>query len=179
MSTSCAPPATRSTCAWTLNRDYVASKRDRIKLSDEQIARFLAEQRIVNVSTLGRDGWPHMTALWYVMRDSEPWIYTYGKSQKVRNLERDDRATLLVESGEQYQELRGVMLKTRGEVTGDFDTVAQLAEDIFLKYQGREAASIDDATREGLRSQVPKRVAIRFRPEHVVSWDHSKLGGAY
>jgi hypothetical protein len=118
-----------------------------------------------------------VTALWYVMRDAEPWIYTYRKSQKVRNLERDDRATLLVEAGDQYNELRGVMLKTRGEILSDFDTVAQVAEDIFVKYQGGSAASIDDATREALRGQVPKRVAIRFRPEHVVSWDHSKLGG--
>ena len=155
------------------------SKRGQIKLSDEEMARFLAEQRIMNVSTLGKDGWPHVTALWYVMRDSEPWIYTYGKSQKVRNLERDDRATLMVESGEQYQELLGVMLKARGEILSDFDTVAQTAEDIFVKYHGGGVASIDDATREALRGQVPKRVAIRFRPEHVVSWDHSKLGGAY
>jgi PPOX class probable F420-dependent enzyme len=157
----------------------VPSKRGQIRLTDEEIGRFLAEQRIVNVSTLGRDGWPHTTALWYVMRDSEPWIYTYGKSQKVRNLERDDRATLLVESGEEYTELRGVMLMARGEILSDYDTVAQTAEDIFLKYHGDGSASIDDATREALRGQVPKRVAIRFRPERIVSWDHSKLGGAY
>jgi PPOX class probable F420-dependent enzyme len=157
----------------------VPSKRGQIRLTDEEIGRFLAEQRVVNVSTLGRDGWPHMTALWYVMRDSEPWIYTYGKSQKVRNLERDDRATLLVEAGDEYNELRGVMLMTRGEILRDYDTVAQTAEDIFLKYHGDGSASIDDATREALRGQVPKRVAIRFRPERIVSWDHSKLGGAY
>ena len=155
------------------------SRRDKIKLSDGEVARFLADQRVMNVSTLGKDGWPHVTALWYVMRDSEPWIYTYGKSQKVRNLERDDRATLLVEAGEEYQDLRGVMLKARGEILSDFDTVARTAEDIFTKYHGDGASSIDDATREALRAQVPKRVAIRFRPEHVVSWDHSKLGGGY
>jgi PPOX class probable F420-dependent enzyme len=157
----------------------VASRRGQIKLTDEEVTCFLDEQRIVNVSTLGRDGWPHVTALWYVMRDSEPWIYTYRKSQKVRNLERDDRATLLVESGKEYQELRGVMLKTRAQILADFDTVAQLAEDIFLKYQADEAASIDAATREALRGQVPKRAAVRFKVEETVSWDHSKLGGAY
>jgi PPOX class probable F420-dependent enzyme len=157
----------------------VPSRRDQIKLSDEEIARFLGGQRVMNVCTLGKDGWPHVTALWYVMRDSEPWIYTYGKSQKVRNLERDDRATLLVEGGEEYQELRGVMLKAHGEILSDFDIVARTAEDIFTKYHGDGGSSIDDVTREALRAQVPKRVAIRFRPEQVVSWDHSKLGGAY
>jgi PPOX class probable F420-dependent enzyme len=157
----------------------MASRRDQIKMSDEERARFLDEQRVVSVCTLGRDGWPHVTALWYVMRDGEPWIYTYAKSQKVRNLERDDRATLLVEDGFEYQELRGVMLKARAEVHRDFDTVAKMSEDLFLRYQAGAAQSIDDATREGLRLQVPKRVAIRFEVEDVASWDHAKLGGTY
>jgi PPOX class probable F420-dependent enzyme len=157
----------------------LASKRDQIDMTDEEVARFLGEGRVMSVCTLSSDGWPHATALWYVMRDSEPWIYTYAKSQKVRNLERDDRATLLVEDGEQYHELRGVMLKARAKITRDFDAVAQVAEDIFFKYQGGETGQIDDATREGLRSQVSKRVAIQFQVEQTVSWDHSKLGGAY
>ena len=131
----------------------------------------------MNVATLGADGWPHLTALWFVMRDSEPWIYTYAKSQKVRNLERDPRATLLVEAGDEYQELRGVMLKTTAEISTDIDVVAPLAEEIFAKYQGN--AQVDDATRDALRAQAAKRAAIRFAVEQTVSWDHSKLGGAY
>jgi hypothetical protein len=119
-----------------------------------------------------------VTALWFVMRESEPWIYTYAKSQKVRNLERDDRATLLVEAGEQYQELRGVMIKGRAELHRDLDEVAPLAEEVFTKYQGGHGA-IDDTVREGLREQASKRVAIRFRVQEIVSWDHSKLGGVY
>jgi PPOX class probable F420-dependent enzyme len=157
----------------------VAKKRDQIKLSDQEIADFLDEQRVVNVCTIGRDGWPHVTALWYVIRDSEPWIYTYAKSQKVRNLERDDRATLLVESGHEYQELRGVMLKTRAELHPDIETVASVAEQLFQRYQGERDLAIDDATREALRAQAAKRVAIRFHVEETASWDHSKLGGGY
>ena len=62
----------------------MAKKRDQIKMSADEVARFLDEQRVMNVSTNGRDGWPHMTSLWYVMRGSEPWVWTYAKSQKVR-----------------------------------------------------------------------------------------------
>ena len=138
----------------------------------------MAEQRVVNVATLGRDGWPHVTALWFVMRDGEPWIYTYAKSQKVRNLERDPRATLLVESGHEYHELKGVMLKTRAEVHHDIDTVAAMAEDLFAKYQGVEG-EVDEATRGALRAQAAKRVAIQFQVDETVTWDHAKLGGAY
>jgi PPOX class probable F420-dependent enzyme len=152
-------------------------------MPEEEVESFLAGQRVMSVSTLGADGWPHLTALWYVMRGRDPWIYTYAKSQKVRNLERDPRATLLVESGHEYQELKGVMLKTRATLHRDFDTVAGMAEDIFVKYQGGDqggkAAQIDDATREALRGQVPKRVAIEFHVEKQTSWDHSKLGGVY
>ena len=155
----------------------MASKRDEIKLTPDEIARFLADQRVVTVSSNGRDGWPHVTALWYVMRGTEPWSWTYAKSQKVKNLERDERVTLLFESGEQYHELRGVMIRARAELHRDVDDVAPLGEEIFGKYQGGH--SIDEAGREALRAQAAKRVGIRFRVEDMVSWDHGKLGGGY
>ena len=157
----------------------MAGRRDQIKLTEKELSGFLDEQRVVNVCTLGRDGWPHVTALWYVMRDGQPWIYTYRKSQKVKNLERDPRATLLVEDGEQYDELRGVMLKTTASVHDNFDTVAGMSEALFLKYQAGPEGSIDDATREALRLQVPKRAAVQFDVKEIVSWDHAKLGGSY
>jgi hypothetical protein len=158
----------------------LASRRDQIRLSDEELSDFLERQRIASVCTLGPDGWPHVTALWYVMRDGEPWIYTYRKSQKVKNLERVPRATLLMEAGEQYQELRGAMLKANAVLHDDFETVAGVSEELFLKYQGGgRDGGIDKATRESLREQVPKRTAIQFQLEDVVSWDHSKLGGSY
>jgi PPOX class probable F420-dependent enzyme len=154
-------------------------KRDQIKMSEEEVARFLDEQRVMSVSSLAGDGWPHVTALWYVIRDGEPWIYTYARSQKVRNLERDERATLLVESGHEYHELRGVMLKVRAELHRDLDTVAGVAEELAARYHGGDDLSIDAPTRAALRSQAAKRVAVRFLVEETVSWDHAKLGGAY
>jgi PPOX class probable F420-dependent enzyme len=155
----------------------MASKRDQIKMSPAEVAEFLAGERVAGVSSNGGDGWPHVTALWFVMRDSEPWVWTYAKSQKVKNLERDDRATLLIESGDQYQELRGVMIKARAELHRDLGDVAPVGEEITAKYSDGQA--IDDNIRAGLRAQAAKRVAIRFRVEEIVSWDHSKLGGVY
>jgi hypothetical protein len=155
----------------------VAKKRDQIKMTPGEAASFLERERVVNVSTLGRDGWPHMTALWYVMRDSEPWVWTYRKSQKVKNLERDDRATLLVESGFEYAELKGVMLKTRAHIEYETERVLGVGEELFGKYQG--GGAIDDALREVLRGQAAKRVAIRFEVTEAASWDHAKLGGRY
>jgi PPOX class probable F420-dependent enzyme len=156
----------------------MAKKRDQIQMSADEVARFLNEQRVMNVSTNGRDGWPHMTSLWYVMRGTEPWVWTYAKSQKVRNLERDERATLLVEAGHEYHELTGVMLKARAELHRGIDAVAGVGAELFDRYQGGRA-SIDDAAREALKSQAAKRVAIQFHITETVTWDHSKLGGAY
>jgi PPOX class probable F420-dependent enzyme len=154
------------------------SRRDQIKLSPDEVTAFLADERVMNVATFGPDGWPHLTSLWYVMRDRDPWIWTYAKSQKVKNLERDDRATTLVESGNEYAELKGVMLKTRAHIERDTDKIIDFASELFAKYQGTDPAN--DDMREALRAQAAKRVAIRFEVVETVSWDHSKLGaGVY
>jgi len=154
----------------------LASRRDQIKLTDAEVADFLSSERVMNVASNGRDGWPHVTALWYVMRATEPWSWTYRKSQKVKNLERDDRATLLIESGVEYAELKGVMLRTRAHVEHDTERVLDFGEELFVKYQGGTAG---EEMRETLRAQAAKRVAIRFEVIETVSWDHSKLGGTY
>ena len=153
------------------------SRRDQIKLSPEDVAAFLERERVMNVASNGPDGWPHVTALWYVMRGTDPWIWTYAKSQKVRNLERDGRATTLVESGNEYAELKGVMLRARAHIERDLDRILDFAAELFAKYQG--ADSVNDDMREALRGQAAKRVAIRFEVVETVSWDHSKLGGTY
>jgi nitroimidazol reductase NimA-like FMN-containing flavoprotein (pyridoxamine 5'-phosphate oxidase superfamily) len=155
----------------------VPSRRDQIKLTPDEVAEFLARERVMEVASNGRDGWPHVTALWFVMRGTEPWAWTYRKSQKVKNLERDDRATTLVESGTEYSELKGVMLRTRAHIQYDTEPIVAFAEELFAKYQGTNPGA--EGMREALRAQAAKRVAIRFEVVETVSWDHSKLGGTY
>jgi PPOX class probable F420-dependent enzyme len=152
------------------------SRRDQIKMDDHEVAAFLDEQRIVVVATNGRDGWPHLMPLWYVVRDGELWSWTYAKSQKVRNVERDPRATLQVESGEQYQELRGVMIKAEVVVHSDTAHVAALGREIFVRYTGGE---LGDAVATMVEKQATKRVALQFVERERATWDHSKLGGVY
>jgi len=154
------------------------SRRDQITLSDEEQLELLTSERVVVVSSIGPRGWPHSIPLWYVPRDGEVWIYTYAKSQKVKNLERDPRATLLIETGHEYQELRGVMIEAEAEINRDFDTVFALAQELTVRYtEGLESVTGDG--RAVLETQAAKRVAIRFEPKLVASWDHSKLGGVY
>jgi PPOX class probable F420-dependent enzyme len=154
------------------------SRRAEIQLTPEQQRELLESERIVVVSTLGPRGWPHSMPLWYVVREGEIWIYTYAKSQKVRNLERDPRATLLVETGHEYGELRGLEIEAEAEIHRELDTVYGLARELTQRYSGTVASLEGDAA-EALRAQAKKRVAIRFEPRRVATWDHRKLGGAY
>jgi PPOX class probable F420-dependent enzyme len=152
------------------------SRRDLITMSDEEVSAFLDEQRTVICATNGRDGWPHLMPLWYLVRDGELWAWTYAKSQKVRNLERDQRATLQIETGDQYQELRGVMIEAETTVHAITDDVLEFGLKLFERYG---AASTGPEFVETVRAQAAKRVALQFVPRRVATWDHRKLGGVY
>ncbi len=158
------------------------SRREQIRMSPEEVAAFLAEERTLVCATQGHDGWPHLMPLWYVMRGEEPWAWTYSSSQKVKNLERDSRASVQVEAGEQYHELRGVLLKTRVELHRELEDVSALGAEIFTRYGGgpaQDGGALSPEFEDAVRQQAKKRVALRFVPEHTASWDHRKLGGTY
>jgi PPOX class probable F420-dependent enzyme len=151
-------------------------------MAGDELEHYLAETKTLVLATTGRDNRPHLTALWYVIRDTEPWIFTYAGSQKVKNLERIPQATLMVESGTKYAQLRGAVLYADATIHRDPELVQEVGEQLFLRYDssGQDGRSgLDEATREAIRTRALKRVAIQFAPTRVVSWDHSKLGRGY
>lgn len=151
------------------------SRRAAIAMSPDEIGRFLAEERVLTLATLGRDGWPHLMPLWYVVRDGAPWATTYGRSQKVRNLERDPRCTLQVEAGDAYDDLRGVMLRAEVVLDRDPAVVEDVERAVFARYHGRAPDAGEEAV---IVRQASKRVALTFRVRDAASWDHRKLGAA-
>jgi PPOX class probable F420-dependent enzyme len=158
----------------------VPSRRDQIRMSDEELRAFLAEQMIMSCATTGPNGRPHLISLWYVPEGDELRGWTYAKSQKARNLERDPRATLQVEAGETYDQLRGVMLRTRVDIDGDTDAVQALGLEIYARYLDVPAGELPGEVGDMIARQAPKRVALHFRPEgEPATWDHRKLGGVY
>jgi PPOX class probable F420-dependent enzyme len=149
-------------------------------MSAEEVDAFLTEERTVICATIGRDGFPHLMPLWYVIRGEELWAWTFAKSQKVRNLERDPRATLQVEAGTEYQELRGVMLKTVVTIHRDDDRVAELGIELFERYRAGGPGELDEDVRAMVLAQAPKRVALQFSERERATWDHRKLAsGVY
>jgi PPOX class probable F420-dependent enzyme len=154
------------------------SRRDQIKLGDAEQRQLIDSERVAVIGSFGPRGWPHLMPLWYVPREGEVWIYTYAKSQKVRNLERDPRATVLIETGHEYAELRGVMIEAEAEIQREIEDVFPLAEQLTLRYADG-IDSLEGDAREALKAQAAKRVAIRFAPIRTATWDHRKLGGTY
>lgn len=154
------------------------SRRAEIVLTPEEQDELLATERVVVVSSLGPRGWPHSMPMWFTVRDGEIWCWTYAKSQKVKNLERDPRATLLIETGFEYQELRGVQIEAEAELHRDFETVFGFAKELKIRY-AEGIDSIEGDAAAALEAQAPKRVAIRFKPIRTATWDHRKLGGTY
>jgi len=153
------------------------NRRAAIRMTDEEVLAFLDEQKTVICATNGHDGFPHLMPLWYVVRDGTIWAWTYAKAQKTKNLERDPRATLQVEAGEAYEQLRGLMLRTEAVIHRDDATKLAFVEQLAARYA---PPGVDpEAMREGFAAQVPKRVAIEFKELGRVSWDHRKLGGTY
>ncbi len=153
------------------------SLRDQIKMSDDELARFFDEERVLTCATIAPNGRPHLMPLWYVHDGLTLIAWTYGASQKVKNLERDPRATVQIEAGrDQYGELRGVMLEC--DVTIERDPERILAEGVRLMQRYAGADNSPEA-RERVGKQAKKRVVLRFTPKHIVSWDHRKLRGTY
>jgi PPOX class probable F420-dependent enzyme len=142
---------------------------------------FLDEQRIVQVATIGPNGRPHLVPLWYVVEegDGDPVLrgWTFAKSQKAKNLERDPHATIAIDDGVEYQELRGVTIECDVEVASDADTVAGYGMALFERYG--PAGELAPEVREMVLKQAEKRVGLRFLPTKIVTWDHRKLGGTY
>ena len=153
------------------------SRRDRIQMTGEERRAFLDAARTIVLCSVGRDGVPHPMPMWFALDDDGAVLMTtFAKSQKVRNLEREPRVSLLVEDGESYGELRGVVLYGKAELDPDTERVLDVLARVSARSTGAE---IGAQAREGLRPTAAKRVAVRVAPDRVVSWDHRKLGGRY
>jgi PPOX class probable F420-dependent enzyme len=156
------------------------SRRDQIRMSDAELKDFLAKSQTIIITSINKDGTPHPMPMWYgVEPDGAIVMTTFTKSQKILNLARDPRVTLLVEDGTVYGELRGAVLYGKAELVRDTERVV----DILTRVSTKTLADPDDKTRDGVRNAVrgtaPKRTGIRVLPERIVSWDHRKLAGVY
>jgi nitroimidazol reductase NimA-like FMN-containing flavoprotein (pyridoxamine 5'-phosphate oxidase superfamily) len=154
----------------------VPSRRSSIELTEDEQQAFLASAPTLQIASNGRDGYPHLVAMWFAVIDGLIHFTTFGKSQKVLNLRRDPKITVMIEGGTQYSELKGLVIKGTAELVEDVGVSARVMAAVGAKQSGRPAP---EALSEGALRVASKRVTVRIHPVDVYSWDHAKLGGRY
>lgn len=155
----------------------MANKRSSITMTDEEIAAYLDSQRTLNVATIGPSGHPHVVAMWYAVVEGKVVFWTFAKSQKVLNLRRDPKMTALIESGDTYNELKGLELVGTGRLVEDYEAILAIGKAVGVRYNGEGVLSAEALP--FLEAQARKRIGVVLDVERTVSWDHTKLGNAY
>jgi len=149
------------------------NRRQQIQLTPDEQAAFFREQRKAALATLDQQGFPHVVAMNYFAKDGAFYMTSYAKAQKVVNIRRNPKVALMIEKGDAYAELRGVMVRGRCEIIEGADAV-RAAFAGMAEARGTTPSRPSDAG-----DSAPKRVVLKITPEKITSWDHSKLGGRY
>ena len=147
-------------------------QRSTIQMSDDEVLAFLHQSRTATMATLGANGTPHLVAMWYAVVDGQVWFETKAKAQKVVNLRRDPRLTVMVEDGLTYDALRGVALEGTGTIVEDPEALWAVGVNVWERYNG----PYSDDVKPLVELMLHKRVAVRLDVERTRSWDHTKLG---
>ncbi|MDG2029084.1 MAG: pyridoxamine 5'-phosphate oxidase family protein [Acidimicrobiales bacterium] len=141
-------------------------------MSPEERDEFLARQQVCRMATIGANGRPHTSALWFVWDGSVVWINSVVKSQRFTDVARDGRVSIIVDGGDSFADLRGVTIegtaKAVGEVprTGENNDALNAPELAFArKYMQRDEFVYDGG-----------HAWLHVTPGKIVSWDFSKHG---
>ena len=146
------------------------SRRNMIEMTPDEVQRYLAEPHLCTIGTIGPGGTIHLVAMNYGFLDGVPAFWTYSKAQKTKNLERNSTISMLVDSGRNYEELKGVSIQGTAEIVEELDSVLALVQSMSDRY----GLGVEQA-----RASAPKRVAVKVHATTTLSWDHHKLGGRY
>ncbi|UMB68053.1 PPOX class F420-dependent oxidoreductase [Mycobacterium paraterrae] len=148
------------------------NQRAQIVMSESEIADFVNNSRTGTLATIGPDGHPHLTAMWYGVVDGEIWLETKAKSQKAVNLKRDPRVSFMIEDGDTYDTLRGVSFEGFAEIVDEPDAIFRVGVSVWERYTG----PYSDDMKPAVDMMMNKRVAVRIAAQRTRSWDHRKLG---
>lgn len=151
-------------------------------MTPEEVQEFLTANTVLQVATMGKDGWPHVAPMWYVMDGNRVVFRSFTKSQKIVNLQRNPQLTVLVETGDDYSQLRGVMIKAAAKLVSDPEYVLSVYGGLAAKYPMINDTPMDlegDALEAAFGRFAAKNTAVMVEPVRTITWDHTKLGGAY
>jgi PPOX class probable F420-dependent enzyme len=147
-------------------------QRDKIRMTDEEIAEFLRGKHTMSLASINADGSIHLVAMWYGFLEGEIAFETKAKSQKVQNLRRNPNITCMVETGDTYNELKGVQIIGTAEIFDERDRLLEMGKSVFERHVG----TYTDDMLPAVEMMLNKRVVVKVAVDRVVSWDHRKLG---
>ena len=147
------------------------NQRSQITMDHDEVVQFLEQQRVVNIATIGAGGMPHVVAMWFALVDGDIWFETKAKSQKVANLRRNPNITCMVETGDDYNELKGVQIVGTAEIFDERDRMLEMGKSVFERHVG----PYTDDMLPAVEMMLNKRVGIKVNHTRIASWDHSKL----
>src|ERR1700722_15480034 len=134
------------------------NQRASIVMSEDEIADFVVKSRTGTLATVGSDGQPHLTAMWYAVVDGEIWLETKAKSQKAVNVTRDPRGSFLIEDGDTYDTLRGVSFEGIAEIVDDPDVSHRVGVSVWERYTG----PYSDEMKPFVEKMMKKRACVRL-----------------
>lgn len=140
-------------------------------MEPEEISAFLDERHTASMASMLPDGNIHLVAMWYGIIDDNVAVESKAKSQKIQNLRRDPRITIMVEAGDTYETLKGVQIVGRARIVEDRDTMIKIGISVYSRYYG----TFTDAMLPHVDRLIHNRVGVIIEPIHIASWDHSKL----
>lgn len=147
------------------------NQRSQIEMTDEELALFIDQSRTCTMATVGPGGMPHLVAMWYAWLDGHIWLESKAKAQKIVNLRRNDRMSVMIEAGNTYETLRGITLEGRGVIVEDPDELWRVGVNVWERY----TAPYSEEFQPFVEAMLRKRVAVRLDVGRVRSWDHRKL----
>jgi hypothetical protein len=141
-------------------------------MTDEERDAFLVDTRTCRVASLGADGAPHVTPLWFAWDGSSLWLTSIVKSQRWTDIGRDSRVSVIVDAGVEFTELHGVELRGVAEVVGEVPRTGEPVDE--LETPERIFA---DKYAGGQMHHDGRHAWLRVTPEKIVSWDFRKAFG--
>ena len=147
------------------------NRRNQIGMTFEELTAYLDEARNMALCTVGKDGYPHVVAMSYMVKDSIIYMSSFKKAQKVLNAKRNKKVAVMVESGRGYSDLKGVLIRGDCEVIENPEDVWRIMKEV-RDFQGTAVSLEEDAV---LRERAKKRAVLKITPVKTSSWDHTKL----
>src|SRR5438045_7161192 len=146
------------------------NRRQQIQLSPDEQAAFFRERKKAALATIDKDGFPHVVAMNYFAKDGAFYMTSYAKAQKVVNIRRNPKVALMIEAGDAYAELRGVMVRGQCEII-------EGAEAVRAAFAGMaEARGPTPSRARAAGARAAKRVVLKILPTKKTNWDRRKLG---